>query len=321
MQSLAVVVAGLVGLAAADTAVAQKISDRTITIVVPFTAGTGVDLIARTLGQELQQRLGQPVIVENKPGASGNIGTQHVARAAADGHTLLFTANTFVMNVPLFKALPYDPQVSFAPIAEAARGAMVLVAHPSLGAATLADFASKAKAAPGKLDYASPGRGTPHHMAMELFKVTAGIDLLHVPYSGSAGAMKDLAGGHVGSMFLPLQVALPLARDGQVRILAIGSAARAQQAPDVPTFAEVGHPGFDVDLWYAMFAPKELPADLAARFNAMVNEILAVPAVREALARQGVTARGGTSAALAKLVADDLARWASVARKSGIVAE
>ncbi len=228
----------------------QAQSQQTIRLNVPFTAGTGPDLLARILGEELRQRWNQPVIVENKPGASGNIGTQAVARAAPDGQTLLVTVNTFVMNASLYRAIPYDPETSFVPIAEIATGVLALVVHPSLNVSNFAELIALARSKPGEINYASPGRGTPQHLAMELLKLTAKINLTHIPYAGSAGAVKDLAGGHVSAMFLPIHTALPLAESGQIRILAVGSQARAQQAPQVPTLAELGVTGFDVDLWY-----------------------------------------------------------------------
>src|SRR3954454_19529837 len=235
---------------------------QTIHLNVPFTAGTGPDLLARILGEELRQRWNQPVIVENKPGASGNIGTQDAARAEPDGNTLLVTVNTFVMNASLYKSIPYDPETSFAPIAEIATGVLALVVHPSLNVASLQEFVAAARAKPGEINYASPGRGTPQHLAMELLKLTAQVDLTHIPYAGSAGAIKDLAGGHVSAMFLPVHTALPLVESGNIRILAVGSARRAHQAPQVPTLAELGVTGFDVDLWYAVLAPAGTPKEV-----------------------------------------------------------
>ncbi|MFL5214000.1 MAG: tripartite tricarboxylate transporter substrate-binding protein, partial [Microvirga sp.] len=172
----------------AAPALAQKLSDRPIFIVVPFTPGTGIDVLARIVGEELRQRWNQPVVVENKPGASGNIGTQGAARAEPDGHTIMMTVNTFVMNASLYKSLPYDPVRSFTPIVEVATGALALAVHPSVAAKTVKELIAAAKAKPGEITYASPGRGTPQHLAMELFKLTAQVDLKHVPYTGSAGA-------------------------------------------------------------------------------------------------------------------------------------
>jgi tripartite-type tricarboxylate transporter receptor subunit TctC len=297
---------------------AQKLSERPIVLVVPFTAGTGIDILARIVGDELQQRWGQTVTIENRPGASGNIGTQYAATRPADGHTIMMTVNTFVMNVSLFKSVPYDPQKSFAPIAEVAVGALALAVHPSLAATSAEALIALAKASPGKINYASPGRGTPQHLAMELLKLTAQIDLVHVPYSGSAGAVRDLVGGHVGAMFVPLHTVLPLANEGQVRLLAVASGERSVLAPAVPTFAELGVAGIDVDLWYALLAPAETPAEIIARYNGAVNEILSTPKVRDALAKQGLSARGGSPASLAELIAADQARWAKVVKEAGI---
>jgi tripartite-type tricarboxylate transporter receptor subunit TctC len=296
-------------------------SQQTIRLNVPFSAGTGPDLLARILSEELRQRWNQPVIVENKPGASGNIGTQAAARANPDGLTLLVTVNTFVMNASLFKSIPYDPEKSFEPIAEIATGVLALVVHPSLNVSTFAELIALARSKPGEINYASPGRGTPQHLAMELLKLTAQIDLTHIPYPGSAGAVKDLAGGHVSAMFIPVHTALPLAEAGQIRILAVGSQARAQRAPQVPTLAELGVTGFDVDLWYAVLAPAGTPKDIVDRYNAVFNEILTEPRVREILDRQGLLAEGGTPERLAQLIARDLPRWAKVVKDAQITSE
>jgi tripartite-type tricarboxylate transporter receptor subunit TctC len=305
----------------AGPALAQGLSDRTIFLNVPFTPGTGPDSIARLLAEELRQRWNQPVVVENKAGASGNIGTQATARAAPDGHTLLVTVNTFVMNASLFKTVPYDPQTSFVPVAEIAKGVLALVVHPSLGVTDLPQLLAAAKSRPGEINYASPGRGTPQHLAMELFKLTVKADLKHVPYTGSAGAVKDLLGGHVSAMFLPVHTALPLAEGGQIRILAVGSERRTPQAPNVPTLAESGVAGFDVDLWYGVLAPAGTPKDIVGRFNAVFNEILAQPNVRAALDKQGLTPVGGTPERLAALIAQDQPRWAAVIKDAGITPE
>jgi tripartite-type tricarboxylate transporter receptor subunit TctC len=300
---------------------AQGQSHQTIRINVPFTAGTGPDLIARILSEDLRQRWNQPVIVENKPGASGNIGTQAVARATPDGLTLLVTVNTFVMNASLYRSIPYDPETSFVPIAEIATGVLALVVHPSINVNTFSELISVARSKPGNINYASPGRGTPQHLAMELLKLTAQINLTHVPYAGSAGAVKDLAGGHVSAMFLPIHTALPLAEAGQIRILAVGSQARAPQAAHVPTLAELGVTGFDVDLWYGVLAPANTPMAIVDRYNAVFNEILAQPGVRAILDKQGLIARGGPPERLAELIAKDRLRWAKVIKDADITSE
>jgi tripartite-type tricarboxylate transporter receptor subunit TctC len=296
-------------------------SQPTIRLNVPFSAGTGPDLLARILSEELRQRWNQSVIVENKPGASGNTGTQAVARANPDGQTLLVTVNTFVMNASLYRSIPYDPEKSFEPIAEIATGVLALVVHPSLNVATFPELIALARAKPGDINYASPGRGTPQHLAMELLKLTTQINLTHIPYPGSAGAVKDIAGGHVSAMFLPIHTALPLAETGQIRILAVGSQARAQQAAQVPTLAELGVTGFDVDLWYGVLAPAGTPKAIVDRYNTVFNEILAQPGVRDILDKQGLIAQGGPPERLAALIAKDRLRWAKVVKEANLTAE
>ncbi|HEX2215771.1 MAG TPA: tripartite tricarboxylate transporter substrate binding protein [Xanthobacteraceae bacterium] len=292
-----------------------------ITMIVPFTPGTGIDILARAVGEEIQKRWDRPVVVENKPGASGNIGTAQAARAAPDGNTLMMTVVTFVMNAPLFKTLPYDPVKSFTPIVHVANGGLALTVHPSVPAETAKAFIEHVKAQPGKLNYASPGPGTPQHLAMELLKLKAKIDLVHVPYRGSAGAVKDLVGGHVSAMFLPVHTVLPLAGEKQVRVLGVGSAKRLPVAPDVPTMAEQGLDGFEIDLWYGLMAPAGTPADVVARYNTTVNEILREPGFAATLAKQGLLASGGTPEALRDLIAAELKKWANVVGEAGIAAQ
>jgi tripartite-type tricarboxylate transporter receptor subunit TctC len=288
-----------------QNALAQP-SGRVITIVVPVTPGTGQDILARILGEEFQRRLGQPVVVDNRPGASGNIGTQFVARAAPDGLTLLMTSNPFTQNIALFKNVPYDPVKSFAPIIECAVGVMALAVHPSVPANTTQEFIDYAKARPGELNYSSPGRGTPHHLTMELFKLATKTDLRHIPYKGSAGAIQDLVGGHVSAMFIPIHLGLPLARANQIRLLAVAEHARVPIAPEVPTLDEQGWP-IDVDLWFGMLAPAATPKEVVARYSKLTDEILHTPAVTEKLAQQGLTVIGGSPERFAELIAKDLA--------------
>jgi tripartite-type tricarboxylate transporter receptor subunit TctC len=297
---------------------AQGGSRQVIRFIVPFTAGTGPDLLARILGEELRRRWHEAVITENKPGASGNIGTQMAARADPDGQTLLVTVNTFVMNASLFRSIPYDPEKSFLPIVEVATGALGLVVHPSINVKTVQELIALARSKPGEINYASPGRGTPQHLAMELFKLTAQINLTHIPYSGSAGAVNDLLGGHVAAMFLPIHTALPLARQQQIRILAIGSKTRTKQALDVPTLVELGMTDFDVDLWFGVLAPAGTPKAVIDRYNAAFNEILARPNIQDVLAKQGLTAQGGRPERLSELIAKDRLRWAKVIKDAGI---
>jgi tripartite-type tricarboxylate transporter receptor subunit TctC len=310
----------IAALALLAPAVAQ-IAGRPITIIVPYTPGTGIDILARALGAELARDWSQPVVIDNKPGASGNIGTQLAARAAPDGHTLLMVAKTFVTNVSLFKNVPYDPVTSFVPVIKLATGSIVLAVHPSVPAATVPAFVDYAKGKPGAINYGSPGFATPHHLAMELFKHATGIDLVHIPYKGSSGVMSDLIGNHVSAMFVPTHVALPLARDRQIRILGVASAERVAAAPDVPTLAEQGVTGFEVDLWFALLAPAGTPRDLVMRYNTAVDQFLRSPAVADALARQGLITAGGAPEVLGELVARDMAKWQKLIQRAGITAE
>jgi tripartite-type tricarboxylate transporter receptor subunit TctC len=302
----------------AGTAGAQKLSDRPVTIIAPFTPGTGIDILARVLAEELRRRWDQPFVVENKPGASGNIGTQIASRGAPDGHTLLMTVNSFVINAGYFKNLPYDPIKSFTPIIEVAIGGFMLVVHPKVPAKTASDFVSYAKANPGKMNFASPGLVTPHHVSMEMFKAATGIDIVHVPYSGSAGAVRDLLSGNIETMFLPVHVGLPLVQQGMIRALAVGGAERSALAPDIPTLAEQGISDVEVDLWYALLAPAGTSDDIVQRYNRTINQILDVPSVRELLLKQGLIARGGTPQALSDLIVKDLDRWGKVLSQAGI---
>jgi len=294
---------------------------RTITIVVPFTPGTGPDILARIIGEEIQRRWNQPVVVDNKPGASGNIGTQVVARAEPDGHTLLMTSNPFTANISLLKDVPYDPIKSFAPIIAPGYGVLALAVHPSLPVTSMKEFIDYAKAHPNEIDYGSPGIGTPHHLAMELFKLSTKIDVRHIPYRGSAGAVTDIIGGHVKAGFLAVHLALPLVQNNQVRLLGVAGLERSKVAPDLPTLDSQGLTGFEVNLWYGLLAPAGTPRDIIVRYNAVVNEILAQPKTVEMLAKQGLTVAGGTPEQLGQFVAADAAKWQKVVKEAGITAQ
>jgi len=290
--------------------------DGPVTIVVPFTPGTGMDILARLVAPFLQGRFQQPFVVENRPGASGNIGTQAVARAAPDGRTLMLQANTFVMNPSLFKQVPYDPVGSFTPVIRLTRGDLVLAVHPAVPAADARAFAALARDRP--LDYASPGNGTPQHLGMELFRLVAGIPLNHIPYRGSAPAIQDLLGGRVAAMVLPVHTALPLAAAGQLRMLAVGSPQRSAAVPDVPTVAEAGFPGAEVDLWYGLLAPSGLAPGLQETLRAALDEWLRLPATKDQLQAQGMVTVGGRSQDFASVIATDRDRWASIIRQAGL---
>ena len=295
--------------------------DQPIRLVVPFTPGGGPDIIARFVAERLSPKLGQPVTVENLPGASGNIGSQQVARAKPDGQTLMSSVNTLVMNASLYKNLPYDPVADFAPLGLTAWGSLVLVAHPSQEPNSLAELVAAAKAAPKTLTYGSPGVGTPHHLSMALMEIASGIVLVHVPYKGSAGAVQDLLGGQIGYMFLPVQVSAPHIRAGKLKAIATGSPERLPQFPDVPTLSESGLKGVDVDMWYGFFAPRGTPTDVVTRLNQEIVAILDSPEARTAFEAQGLIPATSTPAALGEIVVRDRARWADVVAKRGIQPE
>ena len=291
-----------------------------ITILVPFTPGTGVDILARLVAPFLQGRFAQPFVVENRPGASGNIGTQAVARAAPDGRTLLLQANTFVMNPGLFKQVPYDPVGSFSPIIRLTRGDLVLAVHPGVAATDARALATLARSSTA-LNYASPGNGTPQHLGMELFRLVADVRMNHVPYRGSAPAIQDLIAGRVSAMVLPVHTAIPLAAADHIRLLAVGSPQRSAAVPNVPTMAEAGFPGAEVDLWYGVLGPAGLPATMREALRAGLDEWLHLPATKEQLQAQGMTPVGGSSEDFASVIASDRDRWASVIRRAGLSAD
>ena len=295
--------------------------DQPVRIVVPFTPGTGPDIIARFVAERLSPRLGQPVVVDNVAGASGNIGSQQVARAKPDGLTLMSSVNTLVMNASLFKNLPYDPVTDFAPIGLTAWGSLVLVAHPSQPASTLVELVTAAKAKPRQLTYGSPGVGTPHHLSMALVEQAAGIELLHVPYKGTAGAVQDLLGSQIGFMFLPVHVSAQHIRAGKLKAIAAGSPRRLLQLPDVPTLIEGGLVGADVDMWYGLFAPKGVPAEIVERLNKEVAAILGSPEAKSVFEAQGLVPTSAAPAALQEIVAKDRKRWADVVASRGIQPE
>ncbi|AMO24147.1 tripartite tricarboxylate transporter substrate binding protein [Ramlibacter solisilvae] len=292
-----------------------------VTLVVPYTPGTGIDIVARQLAARLPAALGQPVTVENLAGASGNIGSEKVARAKPDGHTLLVQVNTLVMNKSLFKTLSYDPVADFEPITLTSWGTLLLVANPNVQpAATVSDVVGAAKAKPGQLTYATPGVGTPHHLAMALLLQRTGTDMLHVPYKGTAGAVTDLLGGRIDFMFLPMHVALPQIQAGKLKAIAAGSPKRLSQLPDVPTLAEAKVPD-NVDLWYGVLAPKGTPADIVNRINQEIGKILKHPEVAQAFASQGMVPETSTPGEFGALIARDAQRWAEVVKKGNITAE
>ncbi|MCR0982996.1 Bug family tripartite tricarboxylate transporter substrate binding protein [Roseomonas populi] len=305
----------------ATPAIAQTANGRQpVTIIVPFTPGAPPDIVARVLAEGLQKRLGQPVVVDNRPGASGNIGAGLVARAAPDGHTLMVHTTTLVMNAGLYASLPYDPLASFAPIAMLTEVDYALVLHPS-GGADLAEFITRARARPEALNYASPGIGTPHHLLMELFQRQAGLRLLHVPYRGTAGAVTGVTAGEVQAMFMPVSGAAELTRGGPLLAAAVTAPARLALLPEALTLAESGVEGVTVRDWFGLLAPSRVSPAALEGLNEAVNAVLAAPETVQALESQGYNVAGGTAEAFRRRMATDMERWGSLVREAGITAD
>ncbi len=313
-------VAGSTALQAQPAPGAAALPQAPIRLIVPFTPGTGIDLIARTLGPRLSERLGRPVVVDNRAGASGNIGTEAVVRAAPNGSTLLVTVNTLVMNAGLYPQLPFDPVKDLAPVTLTSWGQLILVANPKTGFKTAGEMVAAARQAPGRINYGSPGVGTPHHLSMELFKSTAGVFVTHIPYRGTGPALTDLLGGQIEAMFLPIHVALPHVKSGRLVALGIGSDKRHPLLPEVPTLAEAKAGNVNVDMWYGIFAPPGTPPELVALFNREIKDILLNDEVKKAFQTQGMDPSSSTPADFQRLVAQDARRWAGLIKAQGITA-
>ena len=317
-----IAVSAIAALAAAGAAAQSPApAQAPLRLVVPFTPGTGIDLIARTVGPKLGERLGRPVVVDNRAGASGNIGTEAVVRAKPDGQTLLVSVNTLVMNASLYPRLPFDPVKDLVPVTLTSWGQLLLVANPKAGFTSAGDLIRAAKAKPGRINYASPGVGTPHHLSMELFKATNGVFLTHIPYRGTAGAVTDVLGGQVDTMFLPIHVALPHVKAGKLVALGIGSDKRHPLLPDVPTLDEARAGKVNVAMWYGVFAPPGTSPEVVARLNSELKDILALPEVRTAFMTQGMDPASSTPAEFQRLVQQDAGRWAALIKSQGITAD
>ena len=292
-----------------------------VRIVVPFTPGTGMDILARTLAPHFQAAWGQAIVVENRPGASGNLGANAVAKAAPDGLTLLMGVNTLVINPALYDNMGYDPLKDLAPIGLCATGSFLLVASAAAKIRSVDELVREARARPGKLDYASPGIATPHHMAMELFKLEAKVSITHIPFSGTAGAVNAVLSGDVPLMFLPVHVAMAQVKSGRLVVLAAAGDRRSALAPDVPTLAELGYPGVLAELWYGMLAPVATPREIVERVHDDMTRALALVEVKSALAAQGMEVAPSSPEEMAALMRRDAARWAAVVKQQGIKAQ
>ena len=296
---------------------AQEYPAKPVKIIVPFAAGGPADVYARFLAQRLAESMGQPFVVEDRPGAGSIIGTEAVAKSAPDGYTLLVMSNTHTVNESLVPNKPYALQRDFTPITPINYSDLVLVVHPSVPAATLADLIKLAKAEPGKLNYASSGTGTPYHMAGELFKSMAGVDIVHVPYKGSSDARKDTIGGQVQMMFDAVTTMSEQAKAGKVRALATTGRTRSLVLPDVPTMNEAGVPGYEAVIWLGLIAPKGTPPAIVNRLNAEIAKIQGRPDVRAEWEKQGALPMIMTPDAFARFIADDIVKWERIVKISG----
>ena len=293
-----------------------------ITIIVPFSAGGTTDILARVIGQSMSRDLGQPVIVDNRAGAGGNIGAQAVARAAPDGHTLVMgTVGTHAINASLYAKMPFDPVKDFEPLSRVALVPNLLVAHPAQPYKNVKELIAYAKANPGKVTVASSGVGTSIHLSAELFKHMAGVDIVHVAYRGSAPALNDLVGGHTAIMFDNMPSAIGHVRAGKLRPLAVTTANRSPALPEVPTVAESGVPGFEATSWFGLLAPAKTPAPVVARLNASILKALADPEVKKKLQEQGAEPAGETPAQFAAFIASESIKWGKVVKQSGATAQ
>ncbi len=309
-------------LAPMSSASAQNYPARRVTLVVPYTPGSGFDIVARTVGQKLSERWGQPVIVDNKAGASGTIGTEAVANSAPDGYTLLVSGGPHTVYPSLMKNLRFDSIASFTPVGVTAAGVVALVVNPqALPVNSVDELIKELRAKPGKYNFSSPGVGTLQHLGMELFKQQLKLDVLHVPYRGAGPAITDLITGQVQFTYLPVNSALPQVQAGKLRMLAVASSKRTALAPEVPSLSELGYPSLDFDLWFGFLGPANLPAAIVRKWDDELAAINALADVKESLLKQGLAPMSLDSAATGALIRRDIARWREVVQNAGVKPE
>jgi tripartite-type tricarboxylate transporter receptor subunit TctC len=305
-------------LAAFATSVfAQGYPAKPAKVIVPYPPGGPTDIVARVVSQKLSDQMGQQFIVENRPGAGGNIGAEAVAKSPADGYTLLVATTAHAINPSLFKSLGYNLTKDFAPVSLLTSGPLVIVANPSLPAKNVKELIAIGKAKPGSLNYASSGNGQSTHLSAELFATMAGIKMNHVPYKGSAPALTDVMGGQASLMFDTMLSAMPHVKNGKLKAIAVTSAARSPAAPEVPTVAESGLPGYEAIAWNGLLVPAGTPADVAGKLNAELRKALDAPDVKDRFSAQGFGAAWNTREAFAKFIQSELDKWAKVVKVSG----
>ncbi|HWI35767.1 MAG TPA: tripartite tricarboxylate transporter substrate binding protein [Burkholderiales bacterium] len=302
-------------------AFAQAYPSKPLRLIVPFPPGGPTDITGRTIGEKLQQRLGEPVVVENRPGAGSIIGTDVVAKSPADGYTLLLGSNSIALQPLLQAKLSYDPQKDLTPVILAVRIPNVLVVNPSVPARTTAEFIALAKAKPGTLNYASVGNATGPHLFAELFRSLTGVNIVHVPYKGTAPAVNDLLGGQVQALFDSLATALPNIRAGKLRALGVTSLQRSKSAPDIPTLDESGAPGYEATGWFGVLVPAGTPPEIVTRLNGEIGGILKMPDVEERFLKFGAESGGGSPADFARFIRAEQEKWGRTIRDAGIKAE
>ncbi len=295
--------------------------DKPVKFVVPYPPGGGTDVIARIVQERFQAALGQPILIDNKGGAGGSVGTEIAARAAPDGYTVLFTLSSHTINPAIFPKLSFDTVKDFEPVGTVASLPQILVANPQLPANTIAELVALAKAKPGTLAYASVGNGSPGHLAGELLKLRTGTQMIHIPYRGGGPAVTDVIGGQVPLLWVSIPAAAQFVKAGKLKALGVSTQKRSAAFPDVPTLQEAGIADFEVDSWYAMFVPAKTPKAVIDRLNKALNTVVAEPAIREKLLAQGAEGVGGTPEALGKTVAAELPKWAKLAKDANIKAD
>ncbi len=295
--------------------------DRAVRFVVPYPPGGGTDVIARIVQGRFQQALGQSIVIENRGGAAGALGTDVVAKSAADGYTVLFTLSSHTINPAILSKLSFDTQKDFEPVGMVASLPQILVAHPAVPASTVAELVALAKAKPGTLSFASVGNGSPGHLAGELMKLKTGIQMTHIPYRGGGPAVSDVMGGQVPLLWVSIPAAAQHVKAGKLKALAVSTLKRSAAFPDVPTMVEAGVADFEVDSWYAMFVPAKTPRPVIERLNKALNEVVADAAVRTQLLAQGAEGVGGTPEALGQVVKAELPKWARLAQEAQIKAD
>ncbi|MBI3068502.1 MAG: tripartite tricarboxylate transporter substrate binding protein [Betaproteobacteria bacterium] len=303
------------------TVSAQTYPARPIRIVVAYAAGGGVDIVTRTVGQKLSELVGRPVVVDNRPGASTNIGSELVAKAAHDGYTLLMASSANATNMTLFRKPPYDTLRDFAPVTQVGYGPQVLVTSPSFAARSVKELLALARAKPGQLSYASGGNGSSQHLTGEMFKLMGKAEIVHVPYKGGAPALIDVIGGQVAFMFINTLEALPHAQSGRLKVLAVASAKRSAVFPQTPTFAEAGFPGFESVAWWGVLAPAGTPKEVIGRLHAEIAKALTAPEVKERFAGLGAETVGSTPEQFGAFLREEIQKWGKVIRTLGIKAD